>query len=1715
MSESNKFGTFSGVFTPAILTILGVIMYLRLPWIVGQAGLYMSIGIIVVAHIISVTTGLSVASIATDKRVKTGGVYYMISRSLGLPIGGTLGLALFIGLSFSVSLYLIGFSESFLSFWGFEVTKTTIRISGSIALLSVTVITLISTNLALKTQFLIMLAIGLSLVSIFLGKSTGVAETPLLYPAVGGASFIVLFGIFFPAVTGFTAGVSMSGDLKDPKRSIPLGTVLAIIFGFIIYIGMAFFFSYRVSSDQLVNNPNVLLDNSLFSPLVVAGIWGATLSSALGSVLGAPRILQAISIDKITPKIFGHGYGKENEPRNALLLTVIIAEAGILIGELDVIARVVSMFFITTYGFLNMSCAIENWASPDFRPDFRIPKTVSVIGAITCLVVMIQLDLLAMVGATVLLTSLFFYLKRKELTLESGDTWEGVWSSVIREGLSRLNRRRGQQRNWRPNIILFSGGTAARPHLINLGKKLVDKRGLLSNFDLVETPRSKAVIPKAEQSLKAESEQFEGVFARRVQCDDIYSAMETITKYYGFSGIEPNTVLMGWGRNSQKPEKFVQLIQSMSALDYNLMLLNYNEEKGFGKHQQIDIWWRGIGNTAAFAFSLSRFLSSSDEWRDAEIRFLIINNDTALTEKLYENMNQIVIDYRIEATVHVINNAVEQKPFYEIIQRESRDADLIINGIPDVSQGEESQYVTKTNAIIDQLGTVLLIRASSFFSDIQIGISEKKEVSTTLDTEEKNYSISLDPIEMGNLSGAPANAVQRVFKLVSTVNINFEKSYLRKVFQTAAQVVEDLERLTSITLETVGKDFLDNERIRNHRMLTRALGDFLFQSHRMLEERSGEKSAEQKELLEDGIKWLLSRSGSIASGIPDKVKAIRPRSVLLWEKSDSPLIRMKKTLKRIQRWTLRGEVTGSVRFKLLSEQYISNRYLSSCLSLLRRITLSNLQLYPELQRSIDHMTDSLGKIANRLLSDAEHSYETLIFDKEQIEKELANIRSTFQSRYTENLAIFKAECAEIPQKLVADLNRFDSHHDLISTRRTKNLRADWTSRINDIPTIWETNQSIMLDTTVADLTILLFKNRISTIVRRSVTEILMSIQNKLLDDFNRLAAQLKKNIDESASSEAKPAVTIVFKDNVLLDETWKKLVSEIRNALNRLPERMNTVHQDSIQQASEESLLLFQSVALPFRRMMEFFFESEFIGPLEEKIDQSETVITRSLGVGQDIVRLVSLNLEELGNDTGNTDDRVDTTIETIFSDALARISETQSDISELRANLEQAINDRLKRTFESLNLYSLVGSTGKLKQQLREKREVKAVAFVKNSFGGIYLWIKEFSTQLLYRQSIITSGRREKKTSTGFSDSVVDSLLNMVEAASPNPQVVKALPFYYRHLFIGKPSISKDFWVGRQHELQKAGFAVRRHNSGLSGGLAIIGEPGAGKTALSNFIATRYFDKQKIFTLYPPADGSIDPGLFDSLLMNTFETNEKIDIFLKGVPENSVLILDDISRWWERSIHGFAVIERLLGLIQQHSTNCFFIINLNTLTYQFINRIKDIDSFFLDVIRCSPFDFQSLKEIIMLRHRATGQRIVYKNSNEDELNEWNIARIFTGYLRNSRGNISMAFRQWIRSIQQVVKEDLLINQPPGVNPEPLSLLKSGQLLLLVQFLLHGNLSRYRLDRMMQADPKDLSRELEVLKRSGLLQETSGEIFALNPFIQPYLIDIMKNKGLL
>lgn len=716
MAGAKKFGTFGGVFTPSILTILGVIMYMRLGWVVGNAGLYGTIILLVIAHVISVTTGLSISSIATDKKVGAGGVYFVLSRSLGLPVGGAIGVTLFVATALSIALYLVGFAESFNNYFGLDTSINGLRITGTVSLIILAAIALFSTALAIKAQYFIMAAIVLSLISILTGSWEFAPENVPLFGDDTGVPMETVFAILFPAVTGFTAGIAMSGDLKDPKKSIPAGTIASTAVGFVVYVGLAIFLSHAVNPEMLRSDYNILMKIALFAPFVVAGVWGATLSSALGGILGEPRIMQAMAIDRIMPKPFAKGVGKDNEPWNALFITVFIAWGGILIGELDMIARVVSMFYLAAYGFINLSFFLESWASADFNPSFKVPRWVGLVGFIATFAVMFKLDMAAMFLSFLIIGGIYVFLQRKQLALGSGDVWNSVWTSLVLRGLQRMDQNKDHKRNWKPNIILFSGNPDTRPHLVNIAKAIAGKLGVVSNFHLIEHPEANVLFPKHQQSLGDDPIALKyGIFSRQQTVRDIYEGVDIIARTYGFSGLEPNTIIMGWSKNIQKPIKFAQMTQTLIELDYNVLYLDYDKDKKFGNYKNIDIWWNNLKNNVELSLNLARFINSSQAWANAEIRVILINetNKEGFERKIY----QILDNFRLDAKVKVINNYLEKKSSYELMKKVSEDTDLIIAGIPEIPKTEIKDFVENTTEMFSVIGTTLMIKSSSILGE--------------------------------------------------------------------------------------------------------------------------------------------------------------------------------------------------------------------------------------------------------------------------------------------------------------------------------------------------------------------------------------------------------------------------------------------------------------------------------------------------------------------------------------------------------------------------------------------------------------------------------------------------------------------------------------------------------------------------------------------------------------------------------------------------------------------------------------------------------------------------------------------------------------------------------------------------------------------------------------------------------------------------------------
>lgn len=1711
MALTKKFGTFSGVFTPSILTILGVIMYLRLPWIVGQAGLWNTLGIIVVAHIISVTTGLSVASIATDKKVKTGGNYYIISRSLGLPIGGTLGLALFAGLSFSVSLYIIGFIESFLPAVGIETTISNIRIFGTLAVLMVTTIVLVSTSLALKIQYFILAAIVLSLVSVFFGNVGFVPEKPLFEAAPNSASLMVLFGIFFPAVTGFTAGVQMSGDLKDPKKSIPVGTVASIAVGFVIYVGLAVFLAFRVNAQELIANPNILGDMALVPAFLLAGIWGATLSSAMGSLLGAPRILQATSMDQISPRIFAKGHGPSNEPRNALLLTFMIAEVGILIGELNLIAAIISTFFITTYGFINLSCAIENWASPDFRPSFRIPTWVSLLGAAASFLVMIELDLLSFVGATLILGVLYLHLKRKELTLDTGDTWEGIWSSLIRTALHRLSNIVGQTRNWRPNIILFSGGESRR-HLIEFGEWIVRRKGILFNFDLKENREGKLLFPKTGQSVHNVQETVHGIFSRQLECRDIYDGMESISQVFGISGVEPNTIMLGWARNSRDPQRFAEMIQRFTALDYNLLFLDYDQTLGFGEKRRIDIWWRGGSSNATLELAILKYLRASEEWQGASARILIPVEESSQVKRVLKNMTRILEEQRIDAELKVINNTLEKKSYPELVKAESQEADLIMMGMPHLDNQNTREYMDNVDAIVADLGSVLLVHASAFFKPLHIGIEDGGPVRTADETTAQfDPYRDLPSLILPRSAGTGTEGYERLSHWLQQIDLSTGAALLSFSAETAGsamatldELVDELDHLIDRSLSTLVKKGEEGISPRFRKFFTKTESDCLYQFKRLLDAFNTNTVQACKLDLETGTEHLHEQIKNIIDSLPDRVTVYHDPAALESIEEDSISLRFLKWRKRTRHRVFKKAVMVNYPISRRVSHFLNLSLQQSVVSYLENFGSGSYQQIMDIQKWFNQVSDAFQLIRGTITEG--QSPETVIEqERAKLTTGLAEIRRQSHIRRNSDLLQLLMDSRANIQTICEESVLPDASGFVRRKYGIPRMAARISEKLNGIPATWGDNITLVTNYTLMEVNLMIFRSRVNTIIQKHTTDLQAGIENNILTDLRDLETVMQSCADDLDLDSGQPPITYQYRNLLETDGMIRKLDEDVLAAVYSLPESIDIVSEESFRDLEIRQYDGVETITVSLRRLVSYLMASNLMEPLQKRYTDLPQQFADSRNIIEDVIRLVQFNQEIPAEPEEADEDGPVETQSQIIHNGIVRVTREREKMSQIPEELNGFIMDCLAGAYGKLNPYVITRTAGNLGQYIRTHESRRMFSEVSHTGRRLQQRISELVTGLIYRQSRGVLFARRLRESDQPPVGSIEVQLALVESVTPTSDVTTALPIYYRQLFTGKQPIGSEFRVGHGAELKKAEQAVKRYRQGYRGGILIVGEPNSGKSTLCRTIAQMHFEDQRIFRLTPPEGGCIDIARFRTLLGKALGYSRDPDGSFSLIPSDSILILHDLELWWERSRDGFAVIDEIIQLIDRISDRCLVLAETSSHSFQFMNHVKPVDKAFIGIIECGPLDARELQEAIRLRHRSSGLILRYKEREESQIAGYIWARLFSDYFDYSKGNIGTALQAWVSNINRYVSETIHISAPVKPDLFALDLVQEEWKVWLCQFIVHKHLSVERLGRLFQVEDVVVTSMVQNLLRSGLVIENKSGLLKLNPYLRLFI----------
>jgi len=708
-----EFGTFKGVFTPSILTILGVVMYLRFGWALGHLGLGPTLIIITMSASITFLTGLSLSALATNMKVEGGGAYFIISRSLGIEAGAAVGVPLFFAQALGISFYAAGFAESIVSEYPHAVVRAAeaiglsegaaamvceyqSQIIGVGTLVVLTVLAGISAEVALRVQFVVMALIGCSLVSYFLGGPPTIpshAPTAVVAPE----SFWSVFGVVFPAVTGIEAGIAMSGDLKDPAKSLPRGTIGAVLLGYVVYVlSVIFLWCVVADRDTLVQYPMMIRYVAKWGFVVLAGIWAASLSSAMGALLGAPRTLQALARDKVIPAIFAKGFGKGNDPRVATATAFVVGLAGILMGDLNKIGQVLTMFFLTSYGLLNVSAGLEELTGvPSWRPKFRVPWSVSILGAFSCFAAMFMINAGATFIAAFVAAGIYVLMERRSLSARWGDMRSALLMLIARFSIHALAKRKLDERTWKPIILVLSGSPNGRWHLINLASAISQDRGLMTVAAIVPSDMDKERTESMAASISDYLEKRQVSSLVKVQpAATTLEGAEALVKTYGYGPITPNTIVLGISERPENYLQFSQLVAMVNMRKQNLVLVREADKSALDEDdKRIDVWWYGTQQNLGFMLALAYLLKRSSRWGETELILKTIIDDPDKKQETRDRLDGFIEKVRLKAEARVLVRQSED--IFADIRKHSKGADLVFLGMRAPKEGEGAEDYRK------------------------------------------------------------------------------------------------------------------------------------------------------------------------------------------------------------------------------------------------------------------------------------------------------------------------------------------------------------------------------------------------------------------------------------------------------------------------------------------------------------------------------------------------------------------------------------------------------------------------------------------------------------------------------------------------------------------------------------------------------------------------------------------------------------------------------------------------------------------------------------------------------------------------------------------------------------------------------------------------------------------------------------------------------------
>ncbi len=714
------------VFMTAISTILGAILFLSFGYAVANVGLIGALAIILLGHLVTIPTAMAVAEIATNTKVEGGGAYYMISRSFGLNIGASIGIALYFSQAISVAFYVIAFAFSFepiseiiFNYYGFYVSNT---VAGLVfmALLALLMLTK-GANIGVKALYLVVAVLVVSLAMFFAGDVYSQPSLDIRETIKSPDDFFYVFTIIFPAFTGIAAGLGLSGDLKNPKISIPNGTLWATITGIIVYVAVAFKLFYSASLEDLGNTDILIMGKiAIWEPIIPIGLGCAAISSALGSIMIAPRTLQALGTDKVFPanlsSWFSKGKGKFNEPFNSTILTCAIAFLFIAIGELDTVAQIISMFFMVTYGAICLISLLEHFAAdPSYRPTFKSKWYFSLFGAVLCFYLMFKMNTIYAFLSISIMAVIYLWASKVGNTEEDvAKLLRGVLFQLNREIMVYIQKRSSsKEQGWRPFIICVSGQTFERTSALDLTRWLSQRHGFGTYIHFIEGFLDKKTYRFSQITRRRLVSLIRGtnskVYLDTIVSPSYTSAIAQSIQLSGVSGKGNNLIIFEFPDDEEKHlDEVVKNYNLLHATNFDVCVLR-TTYKGFGRHKSIHVWIsaRDVENSNMMIL-MAYILNGHSEWKGCEIKIFSGYMKGQLEEKTKRLMDVIESGRLPISKKNIELIPQEGELISSVIEQKSADADLTILGY---TSEQLTENETDTFGQSPKLGNTLFVSA--------------------------------------------------------------------------------------------------------------------------------------------------------------------------------------------------------------------------------------------------------------------------------------------------------------------------------------------------------------------------------------------------------------------------------------------------------------------------------------------------------------------------------------------------------------------------------------------------------------------------------------------------------------------------------------------------------------------------------------------------------------------------------------------------------------------------------------------------------------------------------------------------------------------------------------------------------------------------------------------------------------------------------------------